>query len=96
MYLLALLENAVPITWDRYTINDLGAYNIYGWIERKDGQRDFVLLQIIIDTEGVNINYVTSSAKYTQEIGSILFGEQVAHNECIKVQELIDNAIKDT
>ncbi len=94
MYLLALLENATPIAWDRYTVSDFGAYNIYGWIGRADGLRDFVLLQIMNDDSGLNVGYVTSSAKYTNEIASILFGETPPHNTCIKIEELIDDAIQ--
>lgn len=96
MYLLALLENAVPVSWDRYTISDIGAYNIYGWLPRSDEQRDFLLLQIISDESGLNVGYVTSSAKYTQEIGSLLFGENAPHNTCIKIETLLDDAIQDT
>lgn len=95
MYLLALLENAVPVAWDRYTVSEFGAYNIYGWIGRSDGNRDFLLLQIMNDKD-LNVGYVTSSAKYTNEIASILFGETPPHNTCIKIERLIDDAIQDT
>ena len=54
MYLLALLENAVPVAWDRYTVSDIGAYNIYGWLPRSDDKRDFLLLQIINNESGCN------------------------------------------
>ena len=96
MYLLALLENAVPVSWDRYTMSDVGAYNIYGWIKRSDNERDFLLLQIINDESGLNVGYVTSSAKYTKEIGLLLFGENAPHNTCTKIEQLIDDAIQDT
>lgn len=95
MYLLALLENAVPVAWDRYTVSDIGAYNIYGWLSRSDDKRDFLLLQIINNESGLNVGYVTSSAKYTQEIGSVLFGENAPHNTCIKIEQLLDDAMQD-
>lgn len=95
MYLLALLENAVPVAWDRYTVSDIGAYNIYGWLPRSDDKRDFLLLQIINNESGLNVGYVTSSAKYTQEIGSVLFGENAPHNTCIKIEQLLDDAMQD-
>ena len=95
MYLLALLENAVPVAWDRYTLSETGAYNIYGWLPRSDDKRDFLLLQIISDDSGLNVGYVTSSAKYTLEIGGILFGENAPHNTCIKIERLLDDAMQD-
>jgi len=95
MYLLALLENEVPVAWDRYTLSDIGAYNIYGWLPRSDDKRDFLLLQIVKDENGLNVGYVTSSAKYTQEIGGILFGEYPQHNVCIKIEQLLDDAMQD-
>ena len=40
---LESLSKLIPIEWDRFTEDEDGDFNIYGWIKSKDGQRDFVL-----------------------------------------------------
>lgn len=42
----------IPVTWDHYT-NAGTHYYIYGWIERTDGKRDFVLLEMEQDSEAL-------------------------------------------
>lgn len=83
------------VQWDRYyPIRDSTAF--YGWINRdKDQYKDFVL--VILDTSNKRIiESHTSSAKYSEEIVKILFGNNRGHNECQRVEDklAIDNKIE--
>lgn len=81
------MAKVFPIVWDRFTELD-GDYNIYGWIKRKDGQRDFVLLQLYIEGEDIKGGFVTSSAKYSAPICNYMYGESKDHNNCLKIESL--------
>jgi len=83
--LLQHIKTSIPVEWDRYTDGN-GFYNIYGWISRSDGQRDFLLLQFQDDLK--DINFVTSSAKYSKQICDLLYGEFNIHVPCKKIEEL--------
>ena len=75
-----------PIEWDRFTEYN-GEYAIYGWIQRKDGKRDFVLLQIYEEAGEIKGGFTTSSAKYSEALNKFLFGDK-PHNKCIKIENL--------
>lgn len=81
------LSERFPIVWDRYVDAD-NFYGIYGWIKRKDGQRDFILLQIWTEPEFI-ISFTTSSAKYSMAIGDYLYNGEVEHTDCKKVKDLL-------
>ncbi len=76
-----------PIEWDRFTEKN-GDFNIYGWIKRKDGSRDFVLFMIYIEDGGLKGNFCTSSAKYSRDLFKWFFGTTEGHNDC-KLVELL-------
>lgn len=82
--------NALPfVTWDRFVTGTLDGHSyveIYGWINRADGQRDFVL--IVSWTHWDSVEYVTSSAKFSAEIGRILYGDKSDHNDCIRAADV--------
>lgn len=76
------------VEWDRYY--PLGEWiGIYGWIEReKDEYKDFVL--ILVDNSEKDVKeFHTSSARYSENIDSILFGEtdESEHNTCRRVED---------
>jgi len=81
------MSTKFPIEWDRFTENE-GTYDIYGWIERKDGKRDFVLLTLWVDNNEVVGNFVTSSAKYSKAIYEYMYGTSEGHCDCKKISEL--------
>lgn len=81
------IAKIIPIQWDRFTEKD-GYYNIYGWIKRKDGERDFVLFQLYLDNGEIKGSYCTSSAKYSKEIFKLFYGTYEGHNDCKKVENL--------
>lgn len=88
------------VRWDRFISHPSGKtgatmYVFYGWIKReKDAYKDFVLLQYRDLDEWVN--YMTSSAEYSEEIGKILCGEDFEHNPCLRVENYftVENSIK--
>lgn len=77
----------IPIEWDRFIENN-GDFDIYGWIKRKDGQRDFVLLQLYIENGEIKGSFCTSSAKYSEDIFMCLYGTMEGHNKCQKIELL--------
>lgn len=86
-FLLDVAEK-IPVIWDRYT-NSGTHYYVYGWIERTDGKRDFVVLEMEQDSEALRaIDFVTSSAKYSREIMKILFITDAGHTDCQLISEL--------
>lgn len=80
---------SIPIEWDRFTGDDDEMF-VYGWIKRKDGQRDFVVIILLSMQSGNNyVNFTTSSAKYSSKICELLFGELSEHQPCVKVKDLL-------
>lgn len=78
----------IPIEWDRFTGGDDEMF-VYGWIKRKDCQRDFVAIILLSMQSGNNyVNFTTSSAKYSKQICELLFGESDGHADCIKIENL--------
>jgi len=86
-YYITDMAKLLPIVWDRFTESN-GDYDIYGWITRKDGQRDFVLLQLYVDKDEIKGGYCTSSAKYSKEICMLLYGTVKDHSPCKKIIQL--------
>lgn len=80
--ILEMLSRDIPIEWDRYTIGGK-CYSVYGWIERTDKKRDFVLIEYWSDDH--QTSFTTSSAKYSKEIYLLLEGTTDGHNDCIKI-----------
>lgn len=86
------------VEWDRFTLGDWDgeqAVTVYGWLDREDEYKDFVLL--ILWPEGEGIYYTTSSDEWTHEIHSRLFDDDPdEHNDCRRVERTFDvpNAIE--
>lgn len=85
---LRTAKKLFDIKWDRYTFLN-GQYAIYGWIYKKDGVRDF----IIVFVNENEIGFSTSSAKYSKALHQF-FGSDIEHVNCIKVEELYQDASK--
>lgn len=84
--------NLLPmVTWDRYAGSG-SEFDAYGWIPRRDGQRDFVVLQF----NRFGVGFITSSAKYSAAISTILNGgvPSATHNECVRVAGSIEGVRK--
>lgn len=93
---LKKIDAVAPVEWDRFTKTDDGFYVVYGWICRKDGQRDFVMVAAWEDKTADDVFFTTSSAKYSESICRALYGEDEEHNSCIKIEELYKSLSKDT
>ncbi len=84
------------VEWDRFTVGDWGgeqAVSVYGWIDREDEYKDFVIVIFWPETEG--IYHTTSSAEHTQVLTEKLHGESGGHNDCHRVEHTfnVSNAI---
>lgn len=71
------------VKWDRYFEYESGE-SFFGWIDReKDNYKDFVLLDFV----GKELNFATSSKKYSKEIAEILNQE---HSDCKRIEYFCD------
>ena len=80
------------VEFDRYIDDtDDNLIEVFGWIKRKDNDRDFIVLEFNLKTKEVYC-IATSSAKYSEQISKIL-GEK--HISCKSVKELCKSTDKD-
>lgn len=101
-WLGTILERLDMVEWDRFTHGEDyrgEVYSVYGWIERDDSYKDFVVLRAWPNTEGNDVGYITSSAEYTEEIYRRIYGEEPEgddHGECMRVEHSfrIPNAVR--
>ena len=83
--------------FDRFTVGEWNgeqSVSVYGWIEREDDYKDFLL--IIFWPEREEFYHVTSSAERTEDIYRALVGDDMdEHNECRRVEDSfnVDNAV---
>lgn len=77
--------NKLPeVRWDRFTVDKENVL-VFGWISRDDGKYDFVFVEI--GAEGP-LGIVTSSARFSAEFSSRLFGpEDNNHVTCKRVED---------
>jgi hypothetical protein len=83
---VARVLNLFPeVAWDRFIVNgdDL---TVYGWVARLDGRADFLILDAVLDDDGLRVGYTTSSAEMSAEFGRRLHGEGQPHYECQRVE----------
>lgn len=72
------------LTWDRF-VGGPDQLVVYGWIYTPDKQRDFV---VICQTPEY-VWYTTSSAKWSAQIATALYGPDNGHVDCRYVSELL-------
>lgn len=59
--------NAFPeVAWDRFTERPNGL-TVYGWIDRADAYKDFMVILIDLEGRSFHIRFLTSSARYSEE-----------------------------
>jgi len=87
------------VEWDRFTVGewaDEQYVNVYGWINRDDGYKDFV--NVIFWAESEGLYHITSSAEHSEAISETLHGESGdgGHNDCQRVEDTfnVENAIQ--
>lgn len=94
----SILSELAFVEWDRFIVDDWDgeqAVSVYGWIDREDEYKDFVL--VIFWPASETVYYVTSSDEYTNQISTVLLGgdDDDEHNDCRRVEHTfdIDNAV---
>lgn len=80
-YILPQIKAAIPVIWDRF-VRFNNQYTVFGWINRTDGQRDFLIIWFNEGDKLSDIAFATSSAKYSKAVAD-LFGSE--HGDCTKV-----------
>lgn len=78
------LNKFPEVKWDRFG-GDLHALGIYGWIDREDGKRDFILIAFM---DGVATSMGTSSAKFSAVFADRL---DLTHGPCNRVEDHFKN-----
>lgn len=95
--LIAMLERFSFVRWDRFVPDD-GDYSFYGWIDREDEYKDFLVLEYIETTSRRKAywHFITSSALRHKEILEIMQLTDAETNACRRVEDHfdIDNSIK--
>lgn len=102
-WIMNCLTDMPFVQWDRYTFNDgvnkrherFFWLKIYGWIEREDAYKDFVVLDFYKQGNIMEAHHIiTSSAKYSQPINEIMMEKD--HFDCNRVEDAfnIPNAVK--
>ncbi len=77
------------VMWDRY-FGECESLTFYGWIERKDKYKDFLILDFGVKP----IWWATSSEKYSKKIAEMLNQD---HSRCNRVEYFMDgNVIRET
>jgi len=86
------LEALDFVQWDRFTSgeysDDLDFVEVYGWIDRPDDYKDFV---VVTQYSNGHRNFTTSSSEHTEAIFQQLFDEPLdEHNDCKRVENYVD------
>lgn len=94
-----LLERPEFVEWDRFVVEDQDgtqSVQVYGWIDRADIYKDFVVVRFWPDSE--TFGFITSSDRYSEELHREWVGEQDLddHNGCRRVEHAFDveNAVE--
>jgi len=90
------LTDLYMVNWDRYFIFEGFSLTAFGWIEREDNYKDFVILEFTLkDHKNPPCVYFlgTSSKKYSKTIAEILGSD---HADCKRIENYFDieNCIK--
>jgi hypothetical protein len=98
-WIAGLLERPEFVEWDRFVVKDddgTQCVHLYGWIDREDIYKDFVVVRFWPDSE--MFDFITSSDRHSEELHRIWFGEQDLddHNACRRVEHTFDvqNAVE--
>lgn len=87
------LEDFHYVRWDRaIPLEEHGVASIFGWIDRDDGKKDFVLIEASLNTGEMHL-IGTSSKEWSEKIAQELGDE---HTDCVRVEDHFDinNSIK--
>lgn len=106
---IAVVLNKFPeVKWDRLTRSNSdyrsGAETVwiatcFGWIAREDGRSDFLVIELSrYGTDELWPTFTTSSAELSEEFNRRLWGDEVGHNECERVEDvfgpMVTNRVK--
>lgn len=88
--------DAVGVQWDRCVLLDNSGV-VYGWIAREDGRSDYVELTFqwgeTRDLDDAPVTWLaggvsTSSAKHSAQIATLMAGDDFAHTDCQRVEDV--------
>ncbi len=87
---IADVLNLLPfVHWDRCTGTIGGAFVAYGWIARADRRADFIVLEF----DGDDVGFTTSSATRSVEIATLLHGHADSHQPCRRVSDELGDLV---
>lgn len=97
-YIETILERLEFVEWDRFVPFCDGPepprLRLYGWIDRDDAYKDFVLLDLWPSLD--EFECITSSERYSERINEVLGNDSDDHVECRRVEDhfSVDNAVE--
>jgi len=87
-----MLEDVPVVEWDRFVVEDLDGdqcVKVYGWIDRDDDYKDFVLASFW--PENGSVGFTTSSDEWSEYLHhEWIGGEPDGHNPCRRVEAAFD------
>lgn len=99
----SVLRRFDNVKWDRFVMwgkTFSGGITVSGWIDREDSYKDYICLDIYTDSSvsapdakigRMNVDYMTSSAKYSLLMFKILNdGKGFGHRKCRRVEDYFD------
>ncbi len=87
----AYLNMFPEVTWDRYSGSKTNL-EFFGWIDREDEYKDFMVLMFEMDNETAKpTSFTTSSAKYSPDFSKRL---SWGHDDCQRVEDLFLDGVK--
>lgn len=94
------LAAAEMVEWDRFIMEENGdnspMIRVYGWVDRDDQYKDFVLVDYFVEPE--EVTYITSNPSIEDDLEAALVhkDEDVETVDCKRVEHYsdIDNAIQ--
>jgi hypothetical protein len=84
-FIEATLNKLSFVRWDRFA-----GENYYGWIDREDGKKDFIVIWFI-ESDVHDFGYVTSSSKYSKKICKLLYGKSKEGSPCQRIEDNYPN-----
>lgn len=87
---MAAYLNRLPfVRWDRLVdaqVDGQHMVDVYGWISRNDGRFDFVQINFVQWSE--TPGFSTSSSERSDEIATLLYGDNPTHFPCQRVEDV--------
>lgn len=87
------LNDFPEVNWDRAAGADSSYGCAFGWIDREDERKDFMVLHWWKQDDGLDFSFTTSSAALSEEMARRL-GHGDEHADCERVEDLFPDVAR--